>query len=386
MAFQLIGAALGGVQLISGLFGQRSQARAQEEQLKAQADSIKTQEHLTKLQIEQQRQLSESNLRLEQRSLQSQQTIGLLQIEAEEAASRVNAVQQGIQLDQKKFADEQRAILADSQAALQRTGELAQLAQLADQSAGMTNELAGVIDQRQLREGGRGDATVGTNSDLNALEREALTVGDNVQQSQQLVGQGISLANLQQEYENALSSGLLDLDTLQNSELADSLQRAIQSDALQSQGSRADINIQADRNARALESAYATELAQLATASTSADVQSAAQQRAVGAQSRGIQRPGLVGTLSALGNTALGFYDAIGSANAQRPPRAQASPPTPPIWAVPASSPSIGGAVRGLIPSASSPSVRTNPGAAALGLVPGGNSLTAARGLVPGLR
>jgi hypothetical protein len=115
-------------------------------------------------------------------------------------------------------------------------------------------------------------------------------------------------------------------------------------------------------------------------------VQSAAQQRAVGAQSRGIQRPGLVGTLSALGNTALGFYDAIGSANAQRPPRAQASPPTPPIWAVPASSPSIGGAVRGLIPSASSPSVRTNPGAAALGLVPGGNSLTAARGLVPGLR
>ena len=376
MAFQLIGAALGGVQLISGLFGQRSQAKAQEAQLKAQADSIKTQEHLTKLQIEQQQQLSESNLRLEQRTLQSQQTIGLLQVEAEEAASRVNAVQQGIQLDQKKFADEQRSILADSQAALQRTGELAQLAQLADQGVGVNNELAGVIDQRQLREGGRGASTVGTSSDLNALEREALTVGDNVQQSQQLVGQGISLANLQQEYENAISSGLLDLDDLQNSELAASLQRAIESDALQSQGSRADINIQADRNARALESAYATELAQLATASTSADVQSAAQQRAVGAQSRSIQRPGALGLISALGNTALGFYDAVGSMNAtRRPPASTARVWTPPngesaqSWAVPSTS--VGSAALGLVPRFQAPRT-TLPaaGSAATGLVP----------------
>lgn len=365
MAFQLIGAALGGIQLVNGLFGQRSQARAQEAQLKAQADSIKTQEHLTKLQVAQQEQLSESNLRLEQTTLRNQQTLGLLQVEAEEAASRVNAVQQRIQLDQKRFSDSQRSILADSQAALQRTAELAQLAKVADQSAGVTNELTDAIDQRTLREGGRGAATVGTDSDLNALEREALAVGDNVQQSQQVVGQGLSLAQLQQDYENAISSGLLDLDELQNTELADSLQRAIQSDAIQSEGARTDINLQADRNAKALESAYATELAQLATASTSADVQSAAQQRALSAQSRNIQRPGALGVISALGNTALGFYDAVGSMRATRPLPAPSAP-----WTVPnPPTPGIGNAALGLVPT--STSVSPSIGNAALGLVPG---------------
>lgn len=360
MVFPIIGAALGGLQLISGLSAQRSQARAQEESLQAQADSVKTQEHLTKLQVSQQRRLSESNQRLELQTLQGQRSIGLLQLDAEEQQAQINELQQRVQLDQKRFRDEQSATLAQTQALLQQTNELAQLEQLSRQSLQQTNEVAGVLDQRQLREGARGEATVGADSDLNALEREALILGDLVQGSTQQVGQGIASAEDQAEYEQGLALQLLELANLQSGEFEDSLDRASEADRLQLEGGRTDIDLQSARNIAALENAYLTEEAKLDLATSSADVQSAAQNNAISAQSRGIQRPGGLGLISALGNTALGFYDAFGSMRQNQPLR----PPTPPSGSgatfanpVPTSSASPSTAALGLVPGASRTSV-----------------------------
>ena len=351
MVFPIIGAALGGLQLISGISAQRSQANAQEASLQAQADSVKTQEHLTKLQVSQQRRLSESNKRLELQTLQGQRSIGLLQLDAEEQQAQINELQQRVQLDKKQFRDEQSSTLAQTQALLQQTNELAQLEQLSRQSLQQTNEVAGVLDQRQLREGARGEATVGADSDLNALEREALILGDLVQGSTQQVGQGLASASDQEEYEQGLALQLLELATLQSGEFEDSLDRASEADRLQLEGGRTDIDLQSARNIAALENAYLTEEAKLDLATSSADVQSAAQNNAISAQSRGIQRPGGLGLISALGNTALGFYDAFGSMRQNQPLRA----PTPPT----------GGTV-----ASPSPSSNSSFSTAALGLVP----------------
>lgn len=331
----LIGAALGAVQLGAGLIGQNRQAKAQAATLQAQADSVKTQEHLTKLQVRQQQTLSESTTRLEQANLNTQRTLSLLELDNQEQQARIANTQQQMALDQRKFEQEQRATLAQSQALLQQTGELQQMEQFALQSAQQAQETILAQGANQVREANRGAAQVGTASDLTTLERLALGVGDSLQSSTQTTQQGISEAQEQLDYETQLALGLLDLDRVTSDSTQDQLDRSLQSDLLQLEGGVESIEGQFKRQNAALESAYATELAQLELASSSADVQSAAQQRALGAQSRAIQRPGVLGIIGGLGNAALGFYDAFQTQRTLSPPTQGVSSNPPSISRVP---------------------------------------------------
>ena len=388
MAFQLIGAALGAVQLFSGLGAQSRQASAQREQIQAQADAVKTQQHLTKLQVDQQQRLSEANTRLEASNISAQRAIGLLQVEQERVNSEISQVQQSIQLDQRKFQSEQQATLSQAQALLNQTQELSQLEQISRQAQEAQLGVINAVGGRTLREANRGAATVGTGSDLSQLEREALQLGDITQQGTEQVGEGIGLAEAQQAYEQALSLGLLDLDRLQGDVTAESIIRSGLLDDLQLDGAEMGIESQFERNSQALQSATATELAQLELASSSADVQAAAQQRGLSAQSRTVQGPGIAGVIGALGNSALGFYDAISSSRATAPPQQVGRTPTTPSFNP--------GPAMGLIPQVggvSSPWTNTYGAAMAAGsLVPGNRNTVPSQpgaglsslGLIPG--
>jgi hypothetical protein len=330
MVFPIIGAALGAVQLVGGLVSQNRQANAQQASLQAQANSVKTQEHLTKLQVKQQRELTQANTRLQASTLSAQRGLALLEVDNQETQARIAQVQQEMALDQRRFEDEQRATLAQSQALIQQAGELQQLEQASQQANAQQLELIEQIGGRQVREANRGAATVGTDSDLASAEREALGLGEVVQGITELVGEGVSAADAQAAYEQAIALGLLDLDRIQGDVTAESLERSAQLDALQVGAGRDNIESQFERNSQALQSATATEMAQLELATSSADVQSAAQQSALSAQSRGIQRPGFLGVVGALGNAALGAYDAYRTVQSTRPqqvtPVARTSP------------------------------------------------------------
>lgn len=360
MVLPIVGAALGGLQLVNGLRSSGRQRKAQQEQLQTQANSVKTQEHLTKLQIEQQKQLSKARTDLELQGLQSQKALALLDLEVQEIAGQVGSTQQEIQLDQQRFQEEQRATLAQSQALLQETSQLEQLEEASLNSANQQLELIRNQSNRQVREANRGDSVVGTDSDLVASERESLGLEDIVQASTEQIQRGVQEAGLQRAYEEALALGILDLDRTNTDFTEESLARNRELDQLQFDTNREITQTQANRNEQALRSADAAEQAQLELATSSNDVQSATQRRTIETQSNASRGPGFLGVVGALGNTTLGAYDAFNSVRANRPISDPVRPDTLNRSA---------GIARSLVPTGGVPT-NTRSGFAGLGLVP----------------